>query len=74
MNVYTCVDFEGAWPVGVAAVVVAESEEHARALLVDALTNACIYPRPKPLDPFTFTLQRLDTTKPSATLLADGDY
>jgi len=33
MNVYTCNDFYGAWPIGSAAVIVAESEADARTQL-----------------------------------------
>jgi hypothetical protein len=37
LNVYTCDDHDGVWPVGGASVVIAETEDMARDLLKAAL-------------------------------------
>lgn len=68
MNVYTCVDHDGHWPVGVSSVVVADTEEDARALLTTALTEHGLDGR-KP-----FTLRRINTDDPRAFILQDGEY
>ena len=67
MNVYTCTDHDGYWPVGAASIVVAENEEEARTLLREKLVSM-------DLDPDGFTLQVLDTSTPKAVVLRDGDY
>ena len=67
MNVYTCVDHGGHWPVGVASVVVAQSEYRARQLLEAALSKEGLSHR-------GFTLQELDTSKAHAVILNNGDY
>ncbi|MGE3150892.1 MAG: hypothetical protein AB7K04_17735 [Pseudorhodoplanes sp.] len=68
MNVYTCVDHDGHYPVGVSSVVVADTEEDARALLSAALTEHGLDGR-RP-----FTLRRISTDDPRAFILQDGDY
>lgn len=68
MRVWTCTDFTGHWPVGVAAVVVAETAEQAAAMLsreVSAIT-------PQAVD--VASLVELDTRAPCAVILNDGDY
>lgn len=67
MNVYTCTDHDCVCPTGVASIVVAESEEQARALLQAELDS-------RHLGDVPFTLQLVDITVPSATVLQDGDY
>lgn len=67
MQVYTCKDHAGVWPVGACSVIVAESEEQASELLVAALRDA-------KLDPGGFTLHLLDLSTPKATILLDGSY
>ena len=67
MNVYTCTDHQGVWPVGVASVVVAPDIGAARELLYAELMKIGI-------DDYKFTLQLLDTSKPKATILLNGDY
>lgn len=67
MNVYTCKDHAGRWPVGACSVVVALNEDHARRLLIKELVAAG-------LDTDGFTLQLLDLSDPKATILLDGDY
>lgn len=67
MNVYTCTDHDGHWPVGVASVVVANDAVEANWLLAAALTEAG-------LDSKGFTLKVLDLTHPHAVILNDGNY
>lgn len=68
MAVWTCNDFEGLYPVGTAAVVVADTEDQARRLLDDELTHRSL----KQLQPYR--LVPLDISTPQVVLLADGDY
>lgn len=67
MRVFVCNDFTGYWPVGTAAVVVADDEVAARGLLAQAL-------RDKKLDDGGFTLTEVDTGKAAVRILNDGDY
>jgi hypothetical protein len=67
LNVYTCVDHDGHW-VGVASVVVAETEDVARDLLKSELKEHGL-DHTKP-----FTLRRINTAHPKALVLQDGDY
>lgn len=68
MNVYTCVDHDGHYPVGVASVVVAATEEEATAVLAAALDkHGLVGSRP-------FTLRRINISEPRAFILQDGDY
>lgn len=67
MNIYTCVDHDGHW-VGVASVVVAETEDQARALLAAEIkTHGLDASKP-------FTLRKISTESPRAFVLCDGDY
>lgn len=66
-NVYVSTDFEGHWPVGTAAVVVAATEHSARVFLRDAIIAAGLPDKP-------FTLRQIDTTQSHAVILRDGDY
>lgn len=66
LNVYTCTDHDGFWPVPVASVVVAPDEATARDLLRDALAD-------RGLDIGGFTLTELPLV-PGATILSDGTY
>jgi hypothetical protein len=67
MNVYTCDDHDGHW-VGVASVVVADSEDEARALLRAELPKHGLDGN-KP-----FTLRQINTQEPRAFVLQNGDY
>ena len=67
MNVYTCTDHDGHWPVGVASVVVANDVVEATNLLAHALADVG-------LDLKAFTLTVLDLTHPHAVILNDGSY
>lgn len=67
MRVFVCNDFTGFWPVGTAAVVVADNEVAARGLLGAAL-------REKGLNDPRFTLVEIDTGAAGAFILRDGGY
>lgn len=67
LNVYTCTDHEGHWA-GVASVVVAETEDVARDLLIAELKEHGL----RQVRPFT--LRRINTAHPKAFVLQDGDY
>jgi hypothetical protein len=68
MNVYTCTDHEGFWPVGVCSVVVAKTEDEAHELLRIALKEHGLTKE------LPFTLRKVNTEQPQAFLLLDGDY
>lgn len=68
MNIYTCTDHDGHWPVPVASVVVANSEAEARALLMAELREHGLNEK----EPFT--LRQIQTESPQAFVLSDGDY
>jgi len=68
VKVFTCVDHAYFWPVGVASIVVAPSEDVARNILTSAL-GARGLDEKKP-----FTLQEVDTKLPHAMILHDGNY
>jgi hypothetical protein len=67
-KVWKCTDFEGPWPVGVAAIVVAATEYIAGGLLVLALAD-----RGLTVAVDSFTLEEVDMTYPHAEILDDGD-
>lgn len=68
MKVYTCTDFEGYWPVGTAAVIVAESEAMAMARLLTMLASIKL-----PQDT-ALTLTEMDVDKAQVVILRDGNY
>lgn len=68
MKVYVCQDHQGHWPVGVASIVVAETEEDARTLLINRLAKHSI----EQTEPFT--LLPVDLAYPEAYVLCDGNY
>lgn len=67
MNVYVCTDHKGHWPVGVASVVIAATEDDARALLETELVA-------HGLGGGMFTLRKIQNETPQAFILMDGDY
>lgn len=69
MNVYTCNNFKGHWPVGSAAVVVAEDSDQARMLL-----NTELKLRGLKQDVDKLKLVRLRTLTEKVRILCDGDY
>lgn len=68
LNVYVSTDFEGRYPVGVCAVVVASDIEEARQLL-----DYQIHEKRLPASP-DLTITKIDLSEPSAEILLDGDY
>lgn len=69
MRVFVSTDFEGHWPVGTSAIVVAPNKNSAVSLLSKAIRAAGL-----PGDPKQFTVReiKLDTAK--AEVLQDGNY
>lgn len=67
MNIYTCTDHKGHYPVGVASVIIAENERQARQLLHAELLV-------RGLESIDFTLHELEGDKCAAYILRDGDY
>jgi hypothetical protein len=70
MKLFTCIDHDHVYPVGVASIVVAESEAQARVLLDAALVDRRLEPHAN--KPYTLVETTLDT--PAAYILRDGDY
>lgn len=66
MKVWTNVEFEGLWPVGAAAVVVAETAERAADLLRP------VAPKPETVRAEDF--REVDTSTEHALVLNDGNY
>ena len=71
MKVWTITGFKGHWPVGTAAVVVAENKEHAVQSMVDALLFLGL---PQEIEPDQLVELNLDTDTPTVRVLCDGDY
>lgn len=69
MNVYTNNQFEGRWPVGTAAVVVADSKEQAAKILEAVLKTMRLEQKVKP-DHMT----QVDLNSHDCIILNDGDY
>jgi len=67
MKVYYSTDFKGFWPVGTAAIVIAEDEAQAKSLLELQIKDAG-------LPPSKFTVKELETSETKAIILRDGDY
>lgn len=70
MEVYTCTGFKGVWPTGTAAVVCAEDENQARALLNAALRKRGM----AGLGEDDRMIHLAIDKGPIAVILADGDY
>lgn len=68
MKVFTCTKFTGHWPVGVAAVSVAENQEAAAEYLNLALLEIGLAGDAFPTDMVEAEMN------PGATVLHDGDY
>ncbi len=69
-RVFTCADFDGHWPVGTAAVVIAESPEVAASALENELQCRGLTQRINPTQ-----MQEIErSAAPVVKILADGDY
>lgn len=73
MKVYTTKDFKGYWPVGSAAVVVADTPELARALFLDALAreHPHLYETNVGQE---IVFEELPIVEGSVRILCDGNY
>lgn len=69
MNVYVNNGFTGHWPVGTAAVVVAEDKQQAAQLLEAELTRAGLH---QSID--AEAMSEVDTRTAGAMVLRDGNY
>lgn len=69
LKLFTCTEFEGHYPVGVAAVVLAVDETQAAAMLEEVL---CITGLPQAILPTQ--LEEVSLLKPSVQILCNGDY
>jgi hypothetical protein len=69
MKIYTCTDFTGVWPVGVAAVVVADCAAAAEHML-----NVALRARGLPGDAEVHEAAAIDVDQPGVRFLADGNY
>lgn len=68
MKVFTTTNFKGYYPVGTAAVIVAETEEEADRLLIESLSKMHLIQDEPP------ELKEVDTSVPHASVLLDGNY
>lgn len=69
-KVYIRTDHDRHWPVGVASIIVAKDQIHARSLLDEELRQRGL----KGYKDEPYTLTWLDLTEPKAHVLCDGDY
>lgn len=69
MKVFTNNLFEGFYPVGTAAVVIAEDKQDAARLLSNALSDTLLCP-----DVNAGDMIEIDTTEESCVILCDGSY
>lgn len=72
MKLFYSTDHQGHWPVGVASIVVAESEGDARRILTDALAAEGLRSNSSRDD--GFSLVEVDLSKSQAIILNNGDY
>lgn len=70
MKLFSCVDHDAFWPVGVASVVVAPSKRRARVLLDRALIERGLRPGKE----YPYTLDEISLEREDAYILDDGDY
>ena len=63
------IKFDGYWPVGACAIVVAESEEQATEMMYEQLKTMSLTKNNDEL-----SVVEIDTTKPKVTVILDGNY
>lgn len=68
MKIFTCTDFTGHWPVGVAAVVIAEDKAIAEAQLREALAVKGLKQNPNT------AIEIKEVSAPGVYILCDGNY
>lgn len=71
MKIWTNTEFEGHYPVGTAAIVIADTQEQASILLNEELPKYGLAPT---ANPSQFILLGDEKCKPVAVVLLDGDY
>lgn len=69
-RIYSCTDFRGYWPVGVASIIVATDKKEAKRLLDAKLKEAGIPPE----GDGHYTLTEIDIQSKGAVILNDGKY
>ena len=69
MKIYTNTQFDGAYPVGTAAVIIAESPEAAARLLNGELESIGLSPSAKAKD-----MTHINSRRAAAHILCDGEY
>lgn len=69
MKVFTCKDFKGFWPVGVAAVIVAETKERAREILSEELHKIGLKQ-----DLSDCEINHVKTNAEQVIIIHDGEY
>lgn len=67
MKIFTCNDFKGVWPVGTAALIIAETKEEAEHMLIAELNSRKLYQNQP------FALKEIDQIK-QVVILNDGEY
>lgn len=72
MKVYTCTNFEGVWPVGTAAVIVAASEQEAKTALIKVLKDHGLSGDAYGTE--EFDLIEINVNCSSVIILRDGNY
>ncbi len=70
MRVFYATGFEGHWPVGTSAVIVARDKDEAYVLLNNKLIGIGL-PQSKDHD---FTMEEVETDRTSVVVLQDGNY
>ena len=70
MQIYSCTNFEGHWPVPVAAIVVAQDKGHARRLLARELQQRELGKD----DPMDWLFEPLETSTIGVHIISDGNY
>ncbi|KKN09766.1 hypothetical protein LCGC14_1043250 [marine sediment metagenome] len=70
MKLFTCTDHDCHYPVGVASIIVAPNEFHARLHLDCRLIEQGL----KPYDEYKYSLVEIEIERPHAIILQNGDY
>ena len=70
MKLYYCKDHAGYWPIGVASIILASSEEEAKDLLDEELKSRGL----KTYSEEPYTLTKIPQTRSCVTIINDGNY
>lgn len=74
MKIFTCNNFIGHYPVGTAAVMSAENEEQARAILATELERVGLLKYNNPANWEIVEFPTIALLTPTCLILRDGDY